>query len=153
MDQPTLILDWFAILFAVLANFAFGFLWYGPFFGKSWHKAMGLPKKTKAKKSAVAAKNFLKIAITQLLSIFLTVYVLNYTGQIWRPSVWGIGPDEISSIGYGFFCGLFTFFGFYLPRELDEVLWTKRPWKVFLINAGFYFLSLQIMAVILAVWR
>jgi hypothetical protein len=35
---------WWSVLIAIIVNMVLGFLWYGPFFGKSWMKLVG--KKT-----------------------------------------------------------------------------------------------------------
>jgi len=34
------------ILIATIASFIFGFLWYGPLFGKQWMNLMGFTKKS-----------------------------------------------------------------------------------------------------------
>ncbi len=36
-------LDWVAVLVGTLAVVVFGWLWYGPLFGKAWSKATGQP--------------------------------------------------------------------------------------------------------------
>ena len=136
MEQPTLLINWYAIWAAVIATLAFGLLWYGPLFGKAWDKGMGFTKKKKY------PKEMPKIIALQILGLFLTTYVLAHTGQIWRPTVWGVGPDELTNSMYGFSCGAFTWLGFYLPKELEEVIWGKRNWTVFFINLGYSFFQL-----------
>jgi hypothetical protein len=34
---------WVGVVVGTLALFVFGFLWYGPIFGKTWSKATGIP--------------------------------------------------------------------------------------------------------------
>ena len=148
MQEPHLILNWPAIITAVVAAFVFGFLWYGPLFGKPWAKAMGL--KMDKKPDA----NFMSKALgLQVIGLFLTTYVLAHSGQVWRPSVWGVGNDGASNACYGFMAGVFTWIGFYVPMQFGKVSWEGRPWKLFFINTAHDFLNLQIISQILANWR
>ncbi len=147
MQEPHLILNWQAILLAMVAAFFFGFLWYGPLFGKSWAKIMGIKMDQKPKKEVM-----MRAFALQILGLFLTTYVLAHTTQVWRPSVWGVGQDAANAC-YGFFGGFFTWLGFYVPMQFGKISWENRPWKLFFINASYDFLSLQLIAQILAFWR
>src|SRR5262249_30889084 len=100
--HPNIALNWLAIAVAVIAAFVFGFLWYGPLFGKTWAKLMGFDMSKKPD-----SKMMMRYMAFQLLATFLTTYVLAHSGQIWRPSVWGVGQDA-SNCTYGFFNGFFT---------------------------------------------
>lgn len=148
MTEPNLILNWPAIVAAIAANFFFGFLWYGPLFGKAWAKRMGMNFDQKPDPKVMR-----RAFTLQLVGIFLTTYVLAHSGQIWRASVWGLGADDGPDYLYGFFCGFFTWIGFYVPLQLGKVSWESRPWSLFFINAGHDFISLQIACQILAHWR
>src|SRR6266581_4741888 len=83
---------------------------------------------------------------------FLTVFVLAHTGEVWRPSVWKAGADG-SAAFYGFTTGFLTWIGFYVPLLLGAVAWESKSWKLFGINAAYYFVMLQMVAMILAFWR
>jgi hypothetical protein len=54
---------------------------------------------------------------------------------------------------YGFFAGFFIWIGFVVPILLNGVAFERKSWKVFGIAAGFQFLSLQAMGMILSFWR
>ena len=41
--HPQFHLNWLAVLVAVVASFFFGWLWYGPLFGKKWASLMKFP--------------------------------------------------------------------------------------------------------------
>lgn len=142
-----IVLNWPAVIVATLAAFFFGFLWYGPLFSRPWAKAMGMKMDKKPK-----TDEMMKSMGLQALGLFLTAYVIAHTCQVWRPSVWGVGPDGPAQM-YGFMCGLFTWIGFYIPQQLGKIAWEMRPWKLFLINAGHDFFALQIISMILAHWR
>jgi hypothetical protein len=40
-----------------------------------------------------------------------------------------------------------------VPLLLGGVAWEKKSWKLFWINASYYFVMLQVVAMILAYWR
>lgn len=145
--QPEIHINYLAVVAAVVASFLFGWLWYGPLFGKTWARLMNMPMNVKPDPKVMLRGMALMIAGT-----FLTAYVMVYTGEVWRPSSWKIGPDAPSYV-YGFFNGFFIWIGFFVPMLLGTVAWEGRPWGLFGLNAAYYFLNLQIVAMILACWR
>lgn len=147
MQHPHLMLNGFAIAVAMVAAFFFGFLWYGPLFGKTWAKLMKMNADCKPDPKVMA-----RCLSLQVVGLFLTTYVLAHSVQVWRPSVWGVGPDDSNAM-YGFFCGFFTWIGFYIPQQLGKVSWEGRPWKLFLLNTAHDFVNLQLISQILAHWR
>lgn len=146
--QPHLTISFPAILSAAFAAFLLGWLWYGPLFGRTWGKLMGMKMDKKPE-----AAFMIKALGFQFLGLFLTSYVLAHSGQIWRPTVWGAATDGGSNAAFGFMAGVFTWIGFYIPQQLSKVNWEMRPWKLFFINAGHDFVALQVIAQILAHWR
>ncbi|MCC6278550.1 MAG: DUF1761 domain-containing protein [Oligoflexia bacterium] len=148
MVEPKLIINFYAILASIGAGMVFGFLWYGPIFGKAWAKGMGL-----SSSFAPSKKQMQKAMVLQVIGLFLMAYVLAHSGQIWRPSVWGLGEDGGSPLTWGFMSAFFTWLGFYVPMQFSKVAWENRPWKIFFINAGHDFLNLFIISTILAYWR
>ncbi|TGK12260.1 DUF1761 domain-containing protein [Leptospira fletcheri] len=145
--QPEIHLNYLAILAGVLSNVAIGFLWYGPLFGKMWAAEMGFPQDMKPDQ-----KQMMKSLALMVIGSFLTAYVLAHSVDSWRPSSWKVGADQ-SSWTYGFFAALFTWIGFYVPLLFGSVSWEGKSWKLFFINAAYYFVSLQAMGMILAHWR
>jgi hypothetical protein len=147
MDQPTLVLNSWAILTAAVAAFVFGGLWYGPILGKRWAGYMGMDMSQKP------APGVMKRAFAlQAIGLLLTAYVMAHFNQAWRPSVWGAGTDS-GAVIYGFFGGFFAWVGFYIPMQLSKVSWEMRSWGLFFINAGHDFVILQIISQITAHWR
>ena len=145
--QPAISINYLALLAAVAASFVFGWLWYGPLFGKKWASLMNLPADARP-----GAKVMLRGMGLTLLGVYLTAYVMLHTGEVWRPSVWRAGPDAPSYV-YGFFNGFFIWIGFYVPMLLAAVAWEGRSWALFGLNAAYHFVNLQIIAMILAHWR
>jgi Protein of unknown function (DUF1761) len=143
--QPNIHLNWLAILVAVVASFAIGGLWYGPLFGKTWAKAIGLDGKPSGAEIA-------KGSVINLVGLFLMAFVLAHDVQVWRPSSWGLQPDGPPHV-YGFFAGLFIWLGFIVPILLNGPAFERKSWKVFGISAVYQLISLQVMAQLLSFWR
>jgi hypothetical protein len=139
--------NYLAIIAAVIASFLFGWLWYGPLFGKKWTSLMNMPVDAKPD-----PKVMMRGMGLTLLGTFLTAYVLAHTAAVWRPSVWGVGADAASYL-YGFYSGFFTWVGFFVPMLLGSVAWEGRSWRLFWLNAAYHFVNLQLIAMILAHWR
>ncbi|MBI5507967.1 MAG: DUF1761 domain-containing protein [Deltaproteobacteria bacterium] len=145
--QPTIHLDFAAILVAVLSNLVLGGLWYGPMFGGTWAKLVGMDISKKPPASAMV-----RGYVMMVVGAFLTAYVLAHSAEVWRPSSWGLQGDA-PAWTYGVMSAGFTWVGFYLPVLSGSVAWEGKSWKLFAINAAYYFVALQIMGAILAFWR
>ena len=123
--------NYLAMVSAVVASFVFGYLWFGPLFGKTWAQLMG--KKIEDCKPKPWA-----LALT-LFGTVLTTFVLAYFMYIYKPYC-----------AYG--AAFFIWLGFYLPRLLGSVTWEGQPWKLFALNAAYYFLNLQLITAVLTFW-
>lgn len=148
MQEPQIVINWGAIAACVVGGMVFGFLWYGPIFGRIWGRLMGFAADFKPTPAQMK-----KAMILQVVSLFLMAYVLAHSGQIWRPSVWNYPGDEGPDFMWGFMSAFFTWIGFFLPMQFSKVAWENRPWKLFFINIGHDFINLQIISQILAHWR
>ncbi len=119
---------------AVVASFVFGYLWYGPLFGKTWAQLMGKKiEDCKGKKPSVSA------LLLTLFGTVLTTFVLAYILYIYKPYC-----------PYG--AAFFIWLGFYLPRLFGSVTWEGWSWKLFALNAAYYFLNLQLITAVLTFW-
>lgn len=145
--HPEIHINYLAVGAGVIANFFLGFVWYGPIFGKAWARLMGFPPDFKPTKPQMT-----RAMILMVVGAFLTAYVLAHSVTVWRASTWKAGADG-PSWSYGFFGGFFTWIGFFVPVLFSAVAWEGKTWKLFGINAGYHFVSLQIMGMILAHWR
>ncbi len=119
---------------AVIASFVFGFLWYGPLFGKTWAQLMGKkPDECKGKPHTSAL-------ILTFLGTFFTTFALAYL-------------MHHTQINCPYGVGTWVWLGFYVPVLFSTVAWERRPWSLFALNAVFYFLNLQLIAAVLTFVR
>src|SRR5258708_38481152 len=115
--QPDIHLNYWAILAAVAASIALGFLWYGPIFGKAWIREMGMPADQKPDPKVMR-----RGLILMVVGSFLTAFVLAHTGEVWRPAVWngrGRRSRAVSRLSTGFW----GWVGFYAPFLLCRLCW------------------------------
>ena len=145
--QPVLQLNYLAVLAAMAAAIAIGFLWYGPILGKAWMKEMGMSPDRKPGPGVMQ-----RAMILMVIGSLLTAAMLALGVEVWRLSDWKLGPGS-PSVTYGFFTAFFAWIGFYVPLLFGSVAWENRSWKLFGINAAYHFISLQAMGMILAYWR
>ena len=116
---------------AIAASFIFGYVWYGPLFGKTWAGLMGF--KMDAGK---CGKPPISSLLLTLLGTVFTVFVLAYLLK---------SNTSCCSVGTAFVLWL----GFNVPILFSSVSWEGRPLKLFALNAAFYLLNLQLIAAIL----
>jgi len=145
--EPKIIINYYAILVSVFTSWVIGSLWFGPVFGKIWAKEMKFPEDFKPE-----PKEMYKSMGLMILGTLITAYVLTHTSQSWRPSAWGLTGDYPDYF-YGFFGAFFSWLGYNVPVFLNSVAFEGRSWKLFSINAGYQFVSLQAMAMILSFWK
>jgi hypothetical protein len=120
---------------AVVASFAFGFVWYGPLFGKKWADLMGFKMDEKC-----TGKPPVSSLLLTLFGTLLTTIAMAYIINIYKPDC-------------NFGAAFLVWLGFYIPLLLGTVTWERRPWNLFALNAIYYFLNLQLIATVLTFIR
>lgn len=150
--MPVIEISMMAVLIAMVAHFVLGFVWYTPLFGKAWAKEMGFDINEKP-----AAGIMIRGMVFMLIGNFFLAYVLSHNMAAWNPATWGWVATEgvesmpaMSAAGNAAMAAIFTWLGFFLPIDLNAVAWEKKSWKLFAINTSYHFLSLLLVAMILA---
>jgi hypothetical protein len=142
-------LNYAAIGTAVAASFVFGFLWYGPLFGKIWAREMEFPPDFKPQ-----PKQFAFSALMMVIGSFLIIWVLAHNMFVWdffgRTSMPQMPPNPLAM---GLSAAFFTWLGFFVPQTLGQKAWENHSWKLFGINAVYNLLSLTMNGLILAYWK
>jgi hypothetical protein len=131
-----------AVLVAAIAAMVVGFLWYSPLlFAKPWMVLMGYDPNDKAGLEQMRKSAGKSYGISFLASL-LSAFVL---GKI-------IVITTVDSALYGMKIGFAIWLGFVATVQLTEVLFAKKPAKLFLINTGYQMVCYLAMGAILAVW-
>ena len=124
------------VILAGLANMISGFVWYNPkVFGDSWMHMVGLTKE----KADASAKMMPVMSLIALFFAIVMAYVMAHFAIAW--GVW----DWIGSVELAFWLWL----GFIVPPLLGAVLWEGKSWKLFAINAGYWFVGLCASSLVL----
>lgn len=128
-----------AVIVAALASVAIGAVWYGPLFGKLWRRLLGL-----------SLEDMKKMKLSPLMAMaggvitaFLMAYVLAHGIMF--------GNIVLNTYGVaGAVQGAFWYWlGFALPLTAGSFLWEGKSVKLWVLNAGYYLVSMMVMAVIL----
>jgi len=131
-----------AVLVAAIASMILGFLWYGPIFGKQWMAMMGLTKESMANMKMSANKAYALGFAGSIIMAYVLAHALAFANAY-------LGTEGIYA---GVMVGFWNWLGFIAPVTLGIVLWENKPWKLWILNSGYYIVSLIVMGVILALW-
>ena len=130
-------INYWALIVSVIATLILGFLWYGPFFGKAWMKLVGLAPEQRPKPSS---------ALVMIICTILMAYALKFN------ILAGSAYLNVHGVQAGLQAAFWNWLGFIATVITGIVLHERRSWKLWLINAGFYLVSLAIIGIILSVW-
>lgn len=138
-----------AVFASALAAIVLGSLWYGPVFGKPWMALMGYPEADmkKAKTDPIAKKKMVRSYGLMAVGAFVMAFVMAYAVEF------ASAYTKTYGISAGLMSGFWNWLGFVAPVHMGAQLWEGKPWKLFAINAGYHFVSLTIMGLILACWK
>jgi hypothetical protein len=133
-----------AVLACGVASMVLGSLWYGPVFGKAWIALSGFtPEKlAEAKKKSMAASYGL-----MFVGALLMAYVLAHS------LVFGNAYLKTSGPMSGAMGAFWNWLGFIAPVTLGKVLWDGKPWKLWMLDSGYYLVLLVVMGIILTGWK
>lgn len=124
-----------AIVLSSVASMGVGFAWYSKvLFGKAWMKLEGISNPDKSG----MGKTMTLVFITTLITAYVLAIFIHYAGAY--------------SLINGAKTGLWAWLGFAMPVELSETLFSKKPFKLFLLKSGQTLAGLLVMGAILASW-
>ena len=132
--------NYLVILVSAIISFIIGALWYSLLFGKSWTKLMGFSAKDieKTKKKSMVKTYFMGFIAQSIMAYVLANFV-----------IYADAKTFLEGIQVGFFIWL----GFVATISLGMILWEKKSIKLYLINTGYWLISLIIQSMILSVWQ
>ena len=132
-------INYLAVVVAALVAFILGWLWYMPLFGKAFRQARGITDEMAAAGQKEMGKTMTVIAVCELIMAWAIGVFVGYTHLI----TW------MQGLKLGALCWL----GFALTYGLIETMTSRRKMAAFYIDAGYWLVTLVIMAVILSVWH
>lgn len=133
-------INFLALAVAAIASFALGSVWYSPvLFGKSWQNAVGLSDDSLAKgnMAIIFGSSFILIS---LMNFGLAVILQGHAGR---------DVTALSGALYGFLIGLF----FVATSIGINMLYQRKSFTLWAIDAGYQVIYLAISGAILGAWR
>jgi len=132
-------INYLAILVSAVASMVLGGAWYSKLlFGKMWMRLVNRTQ-DEIKSSGGATKAY----IIGFLVLLVVAYILAHFVSI----------TATATAGDAIMLAFWIWLGFIGTITLNDVLYTKKPFKLWCLNNGYNFVSLAIMAVILALWQ
>jgi surface polysaccharide O-acyltransferase-like enzyme len=132
-----------AVLASAIATMVVGFLWYSPvLFANPWMKLMGHDPNDKAK-IAEMQKSAGPSYFMSLIASILAAFVL---GKL-------IAVAGFSTAIDGLKIGLVVWLGFVTTVQFTNALFSRQPFRLYMINTGYQFVCYAAMGAILGAWR
>jgi hypothetical protein len=133
-------INFLAVLVAALASFALGAAWYSPvLFSKAWQKGVGLSDET------LMSKNIALI----FGSSFLLILVMDFGLAVILQGHAGRDVSATSGALYGFLIGMF-----FIATSIGiNMLYQRKSFTLWAIDAGYQVLYLALSGAILGAWR
>lgn len=135
--------NYLAVVVAAVISMVIGSVWYGPLFGSWWTKEIGMTKADMEKGKKTMGKSYGLMALGSLVMS----YVLSHT------TTFAAAYTQTTGISAGLMSGFWSWLGFVAPVTLGSVLWEGKSWKLWVMNNGYYVVTLCAMGAILAVWK
>lgn len=128
-----------ALLVSAVMIWLIGAVWYSPLlFAKPWLAALGNIHNSADKGKGMALGMIASLAGDILVS-FVLLHFIRWSGSAdWQ---------------HGVFIGFICWLGFFAATQLPQGIYEKRPSSLFLINAGYWLISLMASGALLASWK
>jgi hypothetical protein len=129
-------INYLAVVVAAIANYIIGAVWYAALFKKAWQKLSGIAEMKVTVVSVVLA----------LVGALLTSYILDHA------IIFANAYLKTGGVGGGLMTGFLSWLGFMAPVTLGVVIYEKKSWLLWVVNNGYWLVSLLVMGAILSVW-
>jgi|CXWL01.1.fsa_nt_gi hypothetical protein len=134
-----ILINYWAVLGAVIANMVIGTLWYGPVFGKVWMRMTGI--------TAEGMKSMKLSGPQAMLGMLVLAFLMNYV--LAHAIVFGSAYTQIYGAVGGMTGAFYYWLGFAVPLTAGSFLWEGKSWKLWILNAGYYLVTLLLAGAIL----
>ena len=132
-------INYLAVLVAAVAVFLLGALWYMPLFGKAWREARGITEQMAAEGQKDMGKTLAVIAVCNFVMAWAVAVVSEYM--------------HLYTWMHGVKLGLLFWLGFAFTMGLVETMTSRRKLAGFVIDSGYYLVSLIVIGVIVSLWH
>ena len=132
----SLTVKWWALIIGVVIHFIIGMLWYGPFFGTTWMKLVGL---TEQQIREGGKSPYVGALLTSLIATYILAMLLNLINS--------------QSVASAIIAAFMVWLGFSAAPTLNQYLFEGRPGRLFVINSLYVLFTLAITAVVLQLVR
>lgn len=129
--------NFLAVLVAAVVNYLIATVWYAVLVASLWKRLTGISD-MKPKPVAMA-------------TVFIGSVVMSFV--LLHSIVFGNAYLKISGLAGGLMGGFWSWLGFVAPVTLANVVYERRPWKLWVLDNSFWLISLLAMGAILSVWQ
>ncbi len=129
-------INYLAVFVAAVANYLIATVWYAVLFGRMWQKFTGITD--------------MKPRPMNVVLVFLGSLVMSFI--LFHSIVFGNAFLNMGGISGGIMGGFFGWLGYIVPVTLSSKLYERKPWGLWLLDAGFWLISLLVMGMILSAW-
>ena len=127
-------INWLAVIVAAVSPFVIGSLWYGPVLGKTWMRLTGITKETPGQTPMA-----LTMGVTAVLNLIIATSLALFIGG--------------GNLQFGLFAGLAAGLTFVAMALGVIYLFESRPFKLWLLNAGYQVIVFTVMGTIIGAWH
>jgi hypothetical protein len=130
-------INYYAVFVSALSALVIGWFWYGPLFGNTWMKLNGFTEE-ELKEGKIS------------LSLMM---LLNYMATILAAFAIALFIGAKSNAGIGMFTGVMIALFWISTNRLNDVLYERKPWKLYILNLGYNLIIYAVMGAIIGAWR
>lgn len=131
-----------ALLLATAVNMVVGSVWYGPLFGKSWQRLVGLSDKDMAKADKVTP--MVAMVLLAFVQAFVLLHFVSYA-KFFYP--------EYTDVAVGVLTGAWAWLGLVLPALGGAYMFAQRRKKLLIVDTGYSLVVLLINGVLLSIMQ
>lgn len=136
--------NYLALIAAVIVSMVIGFVYYmNPVIAKPWMKLMGYSKDDVRPSGSEMGKLYGTSAVLALVTSFVLYHVITMS----------IAYFNYSPVMTGITSAFWMWLGFMMPVQATDVLFSKKPFKLFAINTGYQLASLLGMGIVIGLLR
>ncbi|MEI7421225.1 MAG: DUF1761 domain-containing protein [Prolixibacteraceae bacterium] len=121
--------NFLAVILATVASYVIASLWYGLIFAKPWKKLTGIKD--------------MKPLPLNILLVLVGSFIMSFV--LYHSIAFGNAFLKTGGISGGMMGGFWDWLGYIAPVTLCTKLYENKPWKLWLLDNGFWLIALLVM--------